>query len=174
MNYTCFDTKIGHLYLIGDNKGICRLFFNINSKKFNINNSNSINDNYEKYLKKEYLRNDVFFEEAKKQLLEYFDGRRKIFNLKLNIIGTEFQKKVWNELLNIPYAELRTYKDIAIAVGNPNGSRAIGMANNKNPIPIIIPCHRVIGTNNNLVGYAYGIEVKKYLIELENNNKFYG
>ena len=76
-------------------------------------------------------------------------------------------KKVWDELLNIPYGEVRTYKEIAEKIGNKNASRAVGMANHKNPIPIIIPCHRVIGSNNKLVGYALGLDVKQYLLNLE-------
>ena len=76
-------------------------------------------------------------------------------------------RKVWKQLLNIPYGEVRTYKEIAEKIGNSKASRAVGMANNKNPIPIIIPCHRVIGSNNKLVGYALGLDMKKYLLDLE-------
>ena len=80
-------------------------------------------------------------------------------------------KKVWRELLNIPYGETRTYKEIAEKIGNPKGARAVGMANNKNPIPIIIPCHRVIGKNKKLVGYALGLDMKEFLLNLERKNK---
>ena len=105
--------------------------------------------------------------EVEKQLKEYFEGKRTKFEISLNPKGTEFMKKVWKELLKIPYGEVRTYKEIAEKIGNSKASRAVGMANNKNPIPIIIPCHRVIGSNNKLVGYALGLDMKKYLLDLE-------
>ena len=105
--------------------------------------------------------------EVEKQLKEYFKGKRIKFEISLNPKGTEFMKKVWKELLNIPYGETRTYKEIAEKIGNSKASRAVGMANNKNPIPIIIPCHRVIGSNNKLVGYALGLDMKQYLLDLE-------
>lgn len=101
------------------------------------------------------------------QLTEYFGGRRQSFDFPYRLQGTEFQKKVWTALCNIPYGETRTYKEIAQAVGNPQASRAVGMANNKNPISIAVPCHRVIGSNGKLVGYAGGLDVKKALLELE-------
>lgn len=106
-----------------------------------------------------------------KQLDEYFRGKRKKFELPLNPKGTEFQKKVWLQLMNIPYGKTATYKDIATLIGDSNASRAVGNANNKNPIAIIIPCHRVIGSNNKLTGYAGGLDKKEKLLNLEKNNK---
>lgn len=108
---------------------------------------------------------------TERQLSEYFSGKRNTFDLKLNSKGTDFMKKVWRELLNIPYGETRTYKEIAEKIGNPKGARAVGMANNKNPIPIIIPCHRVIGKNKKLIGYALGLDMKEFLLNLERKNK---
>ena len=108
---------------------------------------------------------------TERQLSEYFSGKRNTFDLKLNSKGTDFMKKVWRELLNIPYGETRTYKEIAEKIGNPKGARAVGMANNKNPIPIIIPCHRVIGKNKKLVGYALGLDMKEFLLNFERKNK---
>jgi O-6-methylguanine DNA methyltransferase len=108
--------------------------------------------------------------EAAMQLFEYLDGVRKTFDIKINPQGTEFQKKVWQALRAIPYGETRTYKQIAEAVGNPKASRAVGMANNKNPIICIIPCHRVIGANGKLVGFACGLDVKEKLLRIENKN----
>ena len=105
--------------------------------------------------------------ECKKQLDEYFAGERKTFDLPLSPKGTEFQQKVWQALMEIPYGETRTYGEIAERVGNPKASRAVGMANNKNPIGILIPCHRVVGVNGKLVGYAGGMEKKEWLLELE-------
>ena len=106
-----------------------------------------------------------------KQLDEYFNGKRKKFELPLNPKGTEFQKKVWLQLMKIPYGKTATYKDIATLIGDSNASRAVGNANNKNPIAIIIPCHRVIGSNNKLTGYAGGLDKKEKLLNLEKNNK---
>lgn len=104
------------------------------------------------------------------QLTEYFLGKRKSFTFPIEMQGTDFQKRVWRALCDIPYGETRSYKDIAIAIGNPKACRAVGMANNKNPIAIVVPCHRVIGANGSLVGYAGGLEMKTALLELEKNN----
>lgn len=108
--------------------------------------------------------------EAYNQIEEYLKGKRKSFNLPLSPSGTEFQQKVWNALKEIPYGETKSYKDIAIAVGNEKACRAVGMANNRNPISIIIPCHRVIGKNGKLVGYGGGLPIKEFLLKLENDN----
>ncbi|MDR0427556.1 MAG: methylated-DNA--[protein]-cysteine S-methyltransferase [Dysgonamonadaceae bacterium] len=102
------------------------------------------------------------------QLSEYFEGKRKNFNLPLSLEGTEFQKKVWKELQNIPYGKTISYADLARRIGHPKAYRAVGSANGKNPIAIIIPCHRVITSDGNPGGYAYGLKIKKYLLDLEN------
>lgn len=104
---------------------------------------------------------------AAEQLDEYFKGRRKAFDLPLAPQGTPFQQSVWNALLKIKFGETRSYKEIAEQIGNPKAVRAVGMANNRNPISIIIPCHRVIGSDGNLVGYGGGLSIKQYLLELE-------
>lgn len=101
------------------------------------------------------------------QLEEYISGNRTEFNLPLKPKGTMFQNKVWDELIKIPYGQTKSYKEIAILIGNEKASRAVGMANNKNPIPIIIPCHRVIGSNKKLVGYAGGLDLKQKLLKIE-------
>lgn len=105
--------------------------------------------------------------EAVEQLEEYFAGTRKRFNLPLAPEGTDFQKKDWAALQDIPYGETRTYKDMAEAIGCPKGFRAVGLANNRNPIIIVIPCHRVIGADGKLVGYGGGLDVKERLLKLE-------
>jgi len=104
---------------------------------------------------------------AAKQLEEYFSGKRKRFDLPLNPNGTDFQRTVWKALSDIPYGKTKTYKQIAEKIGNPKACRAVGMANNKNPIWIVIPCHRVIGADGTLTGYGGGINMKKRLLELE-------
>ena len=105
------------------------------------------------------------------QLDEYFEGKRTTFSLPLNPKGTPFQKRVWSELIKIPYGKTVSYQDIAIKLGNKNLTRAVGGANNKNPIIILIPCHRVIGKNGNLTGFACGVEIKEKLLKLEKFNK---
>ena len=105
--------------------------------------------------------------EAYRQLSEYLIGERKSFDLPLKPRGTVFQLQVWKALCDIPYGETRSYKQIAEAIGNPKAVRAVGMANNRNPILIVVPCHRVIGANGKLVGYGAGIEKKEFLLKLE-------
>ena len=106
-------------------------------------------------------------DQAATQLAEYFSGQRTAFDLPLDPRGTPFQCSVWNKLLTIPYGETRSYQDIAIAIGNPKAVRAVGMACNRNPIWILIPCHRVVGANQKLTGYAGGLDMKQRLLELE-------
>ena len=106
-------------------------------------------------------------QKAAQELSEYFAGNRKEFDIPLNPKGTDFQKSVWNALCTIPYGKTMSYGQVAAQIGNPKASRAVGMANNKNPIPILIPCHRVIGAKGKLVGYGGGIWIKQKLLELE-------
>ena len=101
------------------------------------------------------------------QLDEYFEGKRQEVNLPLNPKGTPFQQKVWSALLSIPYGETRSYKDIAIQIGQPNAQRAVGMANHENPIPILIPCHRVISADGSIGGYSEGLDIKTKLLQIE-------
>lgn len=147
-NIFFYETEVGIIGIRENNKSITDIYFSKVDTNDNIEETNLI-------------------KECFKQLKEYFEGNRKKFDLPLDAEGTEFQKKVWNELLNIPYGETKSYKDIAVAIGNEKACRAIGMANNKNPIPIVIPCHRVIGSNGKLVGYAGGLNVKEKLLNIE-------
>ena len=107
---------------------------------------------------------------AARQIEEYLRGERKEFQLPLAAEGTAFQKAAWEALLTIPYGETRSYKDMAEQVGNPKACRAIGMANNRNPISIVVPCHRVIGANGKLVGYGGGLHIKEWLLAMERRN----
>lgn len=104
---------------------------------------------------------------AVQQLEEYFAGSRKQFDVPLSMHGTAFQKRVWDCLLQIPYGETRSYGEIAAMVGNPKACRAVGMANNRNPVAIIVPCHRVIGADGSLTGYGGGLSIKEKLLKLE-------
>lgn len=113
----------------------------------------------------------VLSDKAYGQLTEYFEGKRAVFDFPFYAEGTIFQKRVWKALCTIPYGEVCTYKDIAVKIGNPAACRAVGGANNKNPIAIVVPCHRVIGADGSLTGYASGIDLKKALLELEQRYK---
>lgn len=155
-NMIYYKSPIGNLIIMEEENAIIKLCF----KEQKITNIKDIQEFETPLLKK-----------AKKQLEEYFEGKRKKFDLALRLNGTSFQNKVWKALLNIPYAKTCSYKDIAKNIGNENASRAVGNANNKNPLPIFIPCHRVIGSNGKLIGYAGGLDIKIKLLELERENK---
>lgn len=146
-NVTYFDSPIGLIEIQSDNGEIISLDF-LKEKRYD-----------------EKL--EPVLAEAKRQLKDYFDGKRKVFDLPLKTTGTEFQNKVWKELTKIPYGKTLSYKDIAVCIGNENACRAVGNANNKNKIAIIIPCHRVVGSNGKLVGYEGGLWRKKWLLEHE-------
>lgn len=116
------------------------------------------------------LAETVLLNEAFSQLNAYFSGELTEFSLPLAPRGTAFMQTVWQALCALPYATTASYKDIALAIGNPNAVRAVGQANNKNPIPVFIPCHRIIGSNGKLVGYSGGLEIKAFLLALEKRN----
>lgn len=152
INYFCYDTEIGRIKISEKDEKIIGFVFSDYKKEDEIEKETDA-------IRKTYL-----------QLKEYLSGKRKNFNIEIEMIGTEFQKKVWKELLNIPYGETRSYKDIAIAIGNGKACRAVGNANNKNPIAIIVPCHRVVGSNGSMTGYAGGIDIKEKLLKIEKYN----
>ena len=123
-------------------------------------------------VKLDYVNKEIdIIKKSFKEIKEYLDGKRKYFDIPFELEGTEFQKKVWLELLKIPYGEVITYKELAKRIRNPKAERAVGGACNRNPLAIIIPCHRVVGSNGKLVGYRYSIELKKYLLDLELTSK---
>lgn len=152
-NIFYYDTKIGRLAIEENGTAITKIHF--------------IN----KDIQEEIIQTNetILLKEAIKQVNEYLDGKRSSFDLPLELKGTEFQNKVWNALKEIPCGETKSYGEIARRIGNEKASRAVGMANNKNPIPIIIPCHRVIGSNGKLVGYAGGLDIKEKLLNMEKN-----
>lgn len=152
-NLFYYDTKIGKIGIEENGTAITKVYF------------------VTKDLQKEITRKEetVLLKETITEINEYLDGKRNSFDLPLAPEGTEFQKKVWNALKEIPCGETRSYGEIAKMIGNEKASRAVGMANNRNPIMIIIPCHRVIGSNGKLVGYAGGLDIKEKLLNLEKN-----
>ena len=116
------------------------------------------------------LEESKLIRKAYSQLKEYFEGSRKKFDLPIKADGTAFQSSCWNEFIKIPYGNTRSYKQIAESVGSPKACRAVGMAANRNPIEIIIPCHRILGADGALVGFGGGLKIKEYLLSLEKNN----
>jgi methylated-DNA-[protein]-cysteine S-methyltransferase len=145
-----YQTDIGEIGIAENGQAITNIYFQGESvpKDMVLNETNLI-------------------KEAAKQLNSYFAGELRTFELPLAPEGTEFMRSVWKALCEIPYGKTFSYKDIAQNIGNPKAVRAVGNANNRNPIPIIIPCHRVIGSNGKLVGYGGGLVIKKYLLDLE-------
>ena len=148
METACYKSPIGILEIICENGKLVSLKLVDYCEKSNVETN--------------------FIKDIKKQLGEYFSGKRTTFDIKINPTGTDFQKMVWKELQNISYGETKSYSEIAAAAGNKNAQRAVGNACNKNPIMIIIPCHRVISKNNNIGGYAYGRSIKQKLLNIEN------
>lgn len=157
MYYTTIQTKLCQITLVGDERGLKHLSLDVNE------------DEHMEKIDTNLIYNPEFFIDWEEQIHEYFKGDRKVFEIPLFIEGTDFQKKVWEALLEIPYGETNSYKDIGIKIGNKKAARAVGNANNKNPLPLIIPCHRVIGSNGKMVGYAKGIDIKKTLLRHEKN-----
>lgn len=150
-SYT-YNTQIGNITIIEKDGYIANLYINYNNIKT---------------IQKE----TKLISQTANEIKEYLDGNKKSFSIPIKIEGTDFQKKVWQEVLKIPYGENRSYKDIAININNSKAYRAVGTAIKNNPIPIIIPCHRVIKSNKDIGNYAYGIDIKKELLNLEANFK---
>jgi len=154
--YFSVETISGILVLVvASQKGISKVVFNPSEDSLDLSNSTKLQSN------------DPYLFGIFDQLKEYFAGTRKEFDVTLDIEGTDFQKRVWNELRNIPYGKTISYKTLSEKLGDVKAIRAVGKANGQNPIAIIIPCHRVIGANGNLVGYAGGLDIKEKLLHIE-------
>lgn len=153
MNLCYCQTEVGRIALTENSGRITGLYFE----------ADAVPEPFE-------LRETALLKEASRQLKAYFKGELKEFTLPLQQEGTVFMQSVWKALCDIPYGATASYKDIAVAVGRPKAARAVGLANNRNRIPIIIPCHRVIGANGKLVGYGSGIDLKEKLLDLERQN----
>lgn len=149
-SYT-YNTQIGNITIIEKDGYITNLYINYNNIKA-------------------IQEETKLISQTANEIKEYLNKERKYFSIPIQVKGTDFQKKVWQELLKISYGETRSYKDIAISINNSKAYRAVGTAIKNNPIPIIIPCHRVINSNKNLGGYAYGLEIKKILLKIEKND----
>jgi methylated-DNA-[protein]-cysteine S-methyltransferase len=149
--YSRFDSPVAPLLIVASELGLVRLEFDRDPAKAPAN----------------AVASDEKTATYVRQLQEYFRGERRRFDFPLDLRGTDFQKRCWQALLEIPYGETRSYADIARAVGSPRGFRAVGLANNRNPIAIVVPCHRVLASDGTLCGYGGGLDVKQKLLELE-------
>ncbi|ADI00064.1 methylated-DNA--[protein]-cysteine S-methyltransferase [Salisediminibacterium selenitireducens] len=161
--YSVMNSPLGDLTLVKSEKGLCYIEFG--SSKDTI-------CHVRRKLRTRQIRDELVWNEdeltaVKTQLEEYFNGERTSFDVALDMKGTPFQKLVWEKVNQIPYGKTKSYKDIAVEIGAPKAVRAIGGANNQNPVPLIIPCHRVIGSNGSLVGYGGGLDKKEKLLDLE-------
>ncbi|SLN33577.1 methylated-DNA--[protein]-cysteine S-methyltransferase [Ruegeria meonggei] len=155
--YTYFDSPVGQLLLAGDQTSLHFLSFPGGHKAFGP--------------QPEWTLSDAHFSAVKVQLSSYFSGSLAVFDFPLTLHGTDFQKRVWRLLKEIPFGATRTYGGLAENLGTPRASRAVGAANGSNPIPIIIPCHRVVGSTGKLTGFGGGIDTKRFLLDLEDSSK---
>ena len=149
-NIFYYDTEIGRIGIAEDGEGITNLYLD---DKLPLEGMN--------------IKETPLIKETARQLEDYLAGKIESFDIPLSLQGTEFQKKVWLELQKIPYGKTYCYKELAEKIGKPTAARAVGMANNKNPILIIVPCHRIIGRDGSLVGYAAGLDIKERLLKIE-------
>lgn len=157
--FTHLDSPVGTLKLIASDQGIVAILWQ-NDRPTRVRLGEMIEDQDHPILRRLIT-----------QLNEYFSGRRTSFEIPLDLRGTPFQQEVWNALLAIPYGETRSYLDLARKLGNPNATRAVGAANGRNPISIVVPCHRVIGSSGKLTGFAGGLDIKERLLQLESGTK---
>jgi methylated-DNA-[protein]-cysteine S-methyltransferase len=153
MHYSQIDSPVGPLLLAADDAGLRQIIFMNGRDRAQPDSS--------------WVQDSAAFAEAARQLRAYFAGELELFDLPLAPVGTPFQLQVWRRLCEIPYGETISYGELARRIGNPKASRAVGLANGSNPIPIIIPCHRVIGSNGKLTGYGGGLPIKEKLLALE-------
>jgi methylated-DNA-[protein]-cysteine S-methyltransferase len=152
--YTTMDSPIGELLLVGDGEKLHRLSMQGGRRPV------PVDPRWQR-------RDDASFEEVRSQLADYFDGRRREFDVPLGLVGNEFELRVWEALCRIPYGETVSYGEIAREIGAPTAARAVGLANGRNPVAVIVPCHRVIGADGGLTGYGGGLERKRLLLDLE-------
>jgi methylated-DNA-[protein]-cysteine S-methyltransferase len=155
LDYKIIDSPVGKLKLVASNKGLVAILWE-NDRPRRVRLGELVEDG-----------ENLILCETERQLKEYFEGRRSSFSLELDLRGTRFQNKVWEALLAIPFGETRSYGQIARQLGNSKATRAVGAANGRNPISIVVPCHRVIGSSGRLTGFAGGLDTKAQLLELE-------
>lgn len=159
--WTSFRSPLGPIFVASTAKGVCAISIPENTKR---DFFDWIGKQFEGYQIEESANKN---EQIVGELRRYFEGTAVQFKSKLDLHGTEFQRQVWSELKNIPYGSVITYKELAKRVGRPRGYQAVGRANAANPLPVVIPCHRVVGSDDDLVGYGAGIKTKQYLLRIE-------
>ncbi len=165
INFQFYKTKIGELILGSSDNQLCLLDFRYRKMR------STVDKRIKKGLNADYLEQDnEILRETRKQINEYLNGDRKVFEIPTLLVGTNFQKQVWNALINVNYGTTASYMDLAKEINNPKAVRAVASANGANSIGLIIPCHRIIGSNGELVGYGGGLPVKKRLLKLEKEN----
>lgn len=164
LSFDEMESPIGNIIILVTENGVAKIHFG------EVDESLPLLKAWSKkvFLTNELEQNPIKLQPVKEQLQHYFNGTLKQFDLDIDMKGTPFQQKVWNELLNVSYGETKSYKDIAIGINAPKAVRAVGNAVNRNPLPIIVPCHRVIGSNGELVGYNGGLKKKQTLLQIEN------
>jgi len=153
MKYSYIQSPLGDMLVTRDDDGITGLDLPVSR--------------YPRRVSDEWERDDTAFDDIRTQLAEYFAGDRQDFDLPLNAGGSRFQALVWQALVEIPYGETTSYGKVAVSIGHPDGPGAVGLANGQNPIPIIVPCHRVIGADGSLTGYGGGLSAKRWLLDHE-------
>jgi methylated-DNA-[protein]-cysteine S-methyltransferase len=153
MKYTYIESPLGALLVTRDEGGITGM--------------DLPTARYPRRIRDDWERDDTAFDDVRAQLGEYFAGTRQQFDLPLNARGSAFQRAVWQALTEIPYGDTTSYGKVAAGIGHPDGARAVGVANGQNPIPIIVPCHRVIGADGSLIGYGGGLSAKRWLLDHE-------
>jgi methylated-DNA-[protein]-cysteine S-methyltransferase len=151
--YTYLPSPLGKLLLTASGTALTRICFPCHQEEHTLGAG--------------WRRDDEWFEDIGRQLREYFCGERETFDVKLEMTGTPFERRVWRELCKIPYGKTASYGEIAKRIGQPTACRAVGLANGRNPVPIIVPCHRVIGSDGSLTGYGGGLDTKRWLLALE-------
>ena len=157
MDYASMESPVGELLIVGDGEAVREIRFGEEGRRFA-----EVEDGWR--------RGGAVVDEARKQLDEYFEGRRRAFDLPLALSGTEFQLRAWRALQEIPYGATRSYGEQARAMEQPRSVRAVGAANGRNRLPIVVPCHRVIGGDGTLTGYAGGLHIKEFLLDLESRH----
>ncbi|WP_281976081.1 methylated-DNA--[protein]-cysteine S-methyltransferase [Halobacillus litoralis] len=167
--YDSFETPLGVMTVLANDEGVCRIDYGHHEERLS---------SYQSWKRKHFLKGELVYDpehtyvkQTMLEIMEYFEGNRSEFHVPLNCYGTDFQRQVWRALLHYaPYGETRSYKDIAASMHSPKAIRAVGGAINQNPFSIVVPCHRVIGSNGKLVGYAGGLDKKQKLLEFENEH----
>jgi methylated-DNA-[protein]-cysteine S-methyltransferase len=158
-NYSTFKTPLGELLLVADESALTGIYFSGHKHSPQVEKTWTLN-----------TRHPVL-QQAEKELKEYFQGKRNSFSFPMNSVGTAFQKKIWKEIARIPFGKTATYSDLAKKAGSPKAVRAAGAATGRNPLSIVVPCHRVMGKNGAITGYAGGLDRKQHLLDLEKNFK---